>query len=341
MKRLIYCLLLIGVALIFGVTACVPKGAEAPKGLPKIISYGALAPPAVAHAVAVAHGSILKKYAGIDVTVEPVGPPKAQVDLMRKKELELAHFDSYAGTWAYEGIGIFQQDGPQAIRLLMTGNSLEFGVVARADRGIKSISDLKGKKVNAIWPAAPALEVYARAVLKAYGLTFDDITAIKYSTTDEHTDSMISGRIDAYFSNVGIRPQVEQIDKAVGAYIIPISHDPKVLDVIRQSLPMASPIWFKSGYPGAKLDTPSIGIPMYLYARADIDDNLAYTIVKTLLEHYDELKVMHPALAQWTLDNAVKNTEIPFHAGAIKYYKEKGVWTKQLEEKQKKLLSGK
>lgn len=342
MKRVIYCLLVVG--LVFGSSLPYnpPDATAAPasKPLPKHMSYGTLPAPQANYRTAVGQSSILKKYAGLNVTVEPVGPAKAQMDLMKKKELELGQFDSYAVTLGYRGKGIFAKGGPQAIRLLMTGHYLGFACVTRPDRGIKSIRDLKGKKVHAIWPMAPALEVYSRAVLGAYGLTFDDMRALRYSSTAEYTQELIEGRIDAFFGNAKARATMEQIDGAAGAHIIPISHKPEVLNYIRKSLPMAHPYWFRSGYPGAKVDTPSVGIPMYLYSRADIDDEVVYIIVKTLLKHYDELKLLDPLLVEWTPKNAIMNAAIPFHPGAVKYYKEAGLWTKEMEEMQKNLLEG-
>ncbi len=334
-------LVLIACLIAFAVFGCTSQPASQPKALPKSISYGSLPAPQSTYVVGVAQGSILKKHLGLDVNIEPVGPAKAQMDRMRTKEVEVGHFDSFAVTQGYWGEGVFKDDGPQDIRLLQSGNYLGFAAVTRPDTGIKSITDLKGKRVHAIWPAAPALEVWGKGVLGAYGMSYDDITSIKYSSTAEYAQEMIQRKVDAFFGNAKARGTMEEMDRAVGTLILPISHESRVVDFVRKTLPSASPITFPKGYPGAKIDTTSIGLPMYFYARADIDNELAYSIVKTLLDHYDELKLIEPTCEEWTLENAVKSVAIPFHPGAIKYYQEKGVWTKELQDLQDRLLARK
>ena len=96
-------------------------------------------------------------------------------------------------------------------------------------------------------------------------------------------------------------------------------------------------IWRKGTF-GLDVDTPSMGMAMAFYARADLGEDLVYGATKAIYEHTDELAKVHPKGAEWTLANATKNPVIPFHPGAIKYYKEKGTWTPQLEAANQRML---
>lgn len=83
---------------------------------------------------------------------------------------------------------------------------------------------------------------------------------------------------------------------------------------------------------------PILGTPTLLWTTAELNDDVAYNIVKTLIEYQEELASMHKDLKDWTLDTAVQPVLVPYHPEAIKYYREKGVWSEQMEQEQQRLL---
>ena len=87
--------------------------------------------------------------------------------------------------------------------------------------------------------------------------------------------------------------------------------------------------------PGLKV----IATPTLLIARADLSDEFAYQMVKTLIDNYHELKTVNPVLADWKSEVAVRELPVPYHTGAIKYYKEKGLWSSKMDQLQQKLFA--
>jgi hypothetical protein len=86
---------------------------------------------------------------------------------------------------------------------------------------------------------------------------------------------------------------------------------------------------------------PVVGVPNALWGHEKMSDDTAYFIVKTLIENYDNLQSYHKEFKDWSLSMAVRNVLMPYHPGAIKYYREKGVWTKEMDDLQRDLLKQK
>ncbi|MDZ4247589.1 MAG: TAXI family TRAP transporter solute-binding subunit, partial [Dehalococcoidia bacterium] len=92
-------------------------------------------------------------------------------------------------------------------------------------------------------------------------------------------------------------------------------------------------------YPGQTQDVPWIGVSTMTVTRDDIPESLVYAVTKTLWEHLDEFKSMHPAAKEWAIGDVLEERTIPWHPGAIKYYKEKGLWNSELDKLQKNFLA--
>jgi TRAP-type uncharacterized transport system substrate-binding protein len=95
----------------------------------------------------------------------------------------------------------------------------------------------------------------------------------------------------------------------------------------------------KAGMTGIKVDTPLVLVPTTVITSTHMSDIVAYTLIKTWWEHNAELGTIHPLLRAWRTEGFVSpRSTLPYHPGAIKYYKEKGIWTDKMEEVQKRLL---
>jgi TRAP transporter TAXI family solute receptor len=86
-----------------------------------------------------------------------------------------------------------------------------------------------------------------------------------------------------------------------------------------------------------KKDIVTIGIPQVVICRADVSEDVIYQVMKVIFDHQDELGTFHPE-AKAFLENPLESTVIPYHPGVVKYFKEKGLWSANLENKQNKLL---
>lgn len=277
--------------------------------------------------------AILNKYTGIKSTTTTALGLMAY-PLMNKGDVDVT---AYAGNlWlsAYYGVGVEKTKlrylssagPPSVIRPVM---------VARTDTGIKTIADLRGKNVKCEQPGIPLFPKLMDALLKVNNMTRTDLKWISMGGADETAQALIEKRLDAAINILGTATMETQ--KTVGLFYVPLS--PAEQAAINAAEPSLVPHTIPKGTFGIPVDTPSVAGPQEFMARAGMNDITAYTIVKALYEHLDEFHAVHDTCKGFKLENAMNEMLVPFHPGAIRYYKEMGVWTAQHEAKQKELLA--
>lgn len=305
------------------------------KPLPKTVSLSSWAPGTTSYVAGLGMNSVLSKYADIKVAVEPVPSPVLGYARMAKGEVELV-FSVGSVMWGTY-TGAFDSPRYNKVRDLFYTYTSNHCLMTRTDTGIGSIPDLRKKKISVSSPAAPPTDLVFRALLKEYGMDADkDVTVIYHSTTPEMYDNLKERRVDAAFGTALRISMEEQMKSPGGGLVVSIPKE-KML-AMQKDFPFLFPGGFPAGFPGTKPETLSFLFGLGVTSGADVPDDLIYTIVKVVFEHIDEIKTAHADLADFSLTYFARYPSIPFHNGAIRYYKEKGVWTKELDDLQKNLL---
>lgn len=295
------------------------------------------------HILAVGMGDTVSRNSDISVTVEPIGGSDANVRALAAKRIELALLNSLAGTHGYHGIGSFKKDGKIPLRLVFQGGLGARAIVARADRGIKTPADLKGKTVQGKRKALADLEAFTKAVMRAYGIPESEVKILQHGNTNEQLESLKLGVADAVVMPFGSpktsSPPLRRLAQTIDLVVIPIADD-KAAEILKDPL--------LKGYRKAKLakgaikgmdsDIDSLAVGTFTATRADVPDDVIYAVTKAFFENLKQFHPVHSSAKEYTIEGSLADPTIPFHPGAIKYYKEIGVWTPELETKQKELL---
>jgi len=212
------------------------------------------------------------------------------------------------------------------IRTLMALYSNFMHFVAADGAGIKSIADLKGKRVSTGSPGS-GTEVKGLRVMEAYGLTPKDFKSQDRLGVGESAGALKDRKIDAFIWDGGL-PTAAVLDLAAtpGIKINIIPH----ADAVPKMVAKYGPLYFVSNIPkgvyrGIDEDTPVAAATNLLIVNEKMDETLAYQITKLFLEHTADLVAVHKAATEISLKNAVLGSPIPFHPGALRYYKEKGL----------------
>jgi hypothetical protein len=212
------------------------------------------------------------------------------------------------------------------IRTLMAVYSNYMHIVAIDGSGIKTIADLKGKRVSTGAPGS-GTEIKALRVMEAYGLTPKDLKAQDKLGAAESAGALKDRKIDAFFWDGGL-PTAAVLDIAAtpGIKITMIGHG----DAVAKMVAKYGPLYFvgtipRGTYKGVEEDVPVAAVTNLLIANEKMDENLAYQITKLFLERSADLVAVHKAASEINLKNAVLGSPIPFHPGALRYYKEKGI----------------
>lgn len=199
-------------------------------------------------------------------------------------------------------------------------------IVTVSGRGIKSVKDLKGKKVSIDVPGS-GCAVMAKAILEEYGFNLQKDLTIANLSQSESVQALKDGIVDAVFFNFAY-PGAAVLDLAATRDILLIPIEPAMADRIMQKYPYYVKInILGKTYPKADSDVLCLGDSNVLVANAKMENDVAYKVVKAIFTNVKEGKWalinVHPVAAQLTPQNAV-NSPLPLHPGAAKYFKEVG-----------------
>ncbi|AMN40971.1 TAXI family TRAP transporter solute-binding subunit [Rhodoplanes sp. Z2-YC6860] len=271
--------------------------------------------------------NILTKYVpGAAATARVTGGSVDNLKLIGSKQSEIALVMVDAALDAVKGEDKFKGH-PVDARTLMVLYPNRMHVVTIEGRGIEKMSDLKGKRVSTGSPGS-ATEVMAFRVIEAAGLDKDKDMKRERLGVAESTNAIKDGKIDAYFWVGGLpTAAVTDLGATPGVKLKLIDHA-EVLDKMNAKygdIYSAAVIPAKT-YPGQDKDNKITSVQNILVSNASMSDQVAYDIVKTFIEHKADLVAVHGEAAAIDLSTQVmKNSPIPWHPGAVKYFKEKGV----------------
>jgi len=270
---------------------------------------------------------VISKYVpNASCTAEVTAAAVDNIKLLKAGKGELAMVIADVASDAILGKERFEKDGKIPLRTLavLYGN-LNHMVVLK-DSGIRSVPELKGKKVSVGAPGS-ATEVKSSRILEAFGVDpGKDIRRERLSVA-ESAGALKDRKIDAFCWDGGL-PTAAVMDLAatpgISARILP---QDKALPALIQKY---GPVYYnalipKGTYAGMETDVPVIGVATKLVCMESFDSGLAYEIVKAILEHKSDLVAVHKSAEHLSLQGAVTGSSIPFHPGALKYYAEKGI----------------
>lgn len=195
-------------------------------------------------------------------------------------------------------------------------------IVANSDSGIKTLADLKGKRIS-VGAARSGTELNARAVLKAAGLTYADFDKVEYLPFGESVELMKNRQLDVTLQSAGLGvSSIRDLATSVKIVIVPIPADviAKIGNAAYQQATIPA-----GTYEGQTADTPTAAVPNFLVTASTVPDDLVYQMTKVFYEQLDTLKSAHNAAKTIQLDNALKGMPVPLHPGAERYYKEVGL----------------
>ncbi|MBI3000811.1 MAG: TAXI family TRAP transporter solute-binding subunit [Deltaproteobacteria bacterium] len=286
-------------------------------------------------------GTVISRYTPTTVRVQPFAGPPAWLPSMDNGETDMGILTSADAITSYKGIIIYKRPHT-GTRILISGGRIYLGFYVRSDSDIKSVSDLKGKKVPTDFPGIPIARLSSTATLASSGLSYNDIVKVPVSDLAAGGSAFLEGRLDAGWDAVGSPRVIEANSRFRGGIrFLPTDSSPEAAKRMGDIYPGSYPALVAGGSATAVVkDTYLMTNDIYLVATKFMSDDVAYEIVKTLWERNEELAPMHPGLKEWTRDRmANQNVFIPYHPGAIKFLKEKGVWSKEMDALQARLLA--
>lgn len=269
-----------------------------------------------------AMAKIYKDKLGYNASVQSTGASVENINLLKTKKADMAFVMSDVASFAYNGQENFKDTGAVKDLKAMAGLYLNYvQIVTLKDRNIKSVADLKGKRVGVGAPNS-GVEVNARMVLAGHGLTYNDIKA-DYLSYAEAVEQLKNNTIDAAFVTSGL-PNSTVIDLMTtkDVEIVPIKKED--VEKMAQQFPFFVPAEIPAGLYKNDQPVPTAAIRNLMLVRGDLSDDQVYKLTKAFFENLDTLKGAHSAAKEIDPKEAGKNLVVPLHPGAEKYFKEIG-----------------
>jgi len=195
-------------------------------------------------------------------------------------------------------------------------------IVASADSGIKTLADLKGKRL-AVGAPKSGTEINARAILRGAGMTYKDLGKVEYLPFGESVELMKNRQIDATLISAGLGVSAIR-DLATAVKIVMVSVPPGVITKINDAAYIAGTIPANT-YEGQSAAVPTVAIENFLVSHEGVPADTVYKMTKSLYEHLDQMVAAHAAAKAIKREDGPKNMPVPLHPGAEKYYREVGL----------------
>ena len=278
------------------------------------------------------YGGGLAKVIGeslrVQATAEVTAATVDNLKLIQQRKVDIAFALADTLDAAVRGNGPFQRSGPVRARALAVLYPNYTHVATTAGTRIERLTDLRGRVVSTGSPGS-GTEVIALRTLRAAGLDPDRDIRRQALSVNASVDALKDGKIDAFFWSGGL-PTASILDLAssIGITAKLLPNDEVVSTLQREyGAALYSRLLMRKGsYPGMTSEVAVVGVQNVLVVHDGMEEQLAYDLTRVLFEKQAELARIHPEARHLSLTTAVEGSPAPFHAGAVRFYRERGAW---------------
>lgn len=294
---------------------------------PKFLSVGTAPPGGAFFVVGGAIAQVVDdhtKTAGWQVSSEATKGTQENIRRLAKDELDFALANAAISYFAVRGEGDW--DGEQQVRAVMTLAPNVALFITPQGSSVKTLADLKGKRV-VVGPAGAGFDYFLRPILEAHGISYDDFSPL-YNTQAGSVDMLADGSAAAAFLGGAVpTASITQASASQDIHFVPFDAAAKA--ALFEQYPFFSSAKIPANtYRGQTEEFAGMNVGnMHLVTRASLDDETVYAFTKALYENRAEVVKKHPAGRAINPKNIVRDTGTPFHPGAIRYFKEIGIWS--------------
>ena len=290
----------------------------------RFLSVGTAPPGGAFFPVGGAIAEVLSAHGeGWQVTAEATKGSQENIRRLAKGELDLALANSAITYFAARGESGWDRPYPMRTVMTLAPNVALF--VTPAGSGIRTPSDIKGKRV-VVGPAGAGFEFFIGPLLEAHGVTYDDFTPLNNTQTGA-VDMLGDGSAAAAFLG-GAVPTASITQASTSRDIFFVPFDAQAMAQLTAKFTFFDDATIPAGtYRGQDEDFHGLDVgSMHLITSADVDEELIYAVTKTIYENREEVTAKHAAGKAINPANVVRDTGTQFHPGAIRYFKEIGIW---------------
>lgn len=257
---------------------------------------------------------------GMNASAQSTGATVANINMLQEGSVDLAIVQNDIAYYAANGIEMFEGKKIDNLRGIASLYPETCQIITLDATGIKSIAELKGKRV-AVGAMGSGAEANARQILEAYGITYDDIDE-QFLSFSEAANALKDGNVDAAFLTAGYpTAAVQDIASQNPIRVLPVEADKA--DALIAKYPFYTKVVIPAGtYAGFEENVPAISVMAMLVCTDKIDEQMGYDITKALFTNLDRIKAAHAVGKFITKESVMEGMPITMNAGAEKYFKE-------------------
>jgi len=313
--------------------------------LPASVTVGTNPAGTVFYAVGAGLAKVISGAGPMQSMVQPYTGTSTLLPLLDSGELDFAIINAVESNLAYQGPAKLKIGGKNPLphvpnaRLIMRGSPLFIGLVAKKD-GVKSVQEVRGKRVTGEYPANIAIWYHGYAALASAGIAWEDVKVVPVPAVNEGVDAVVQGRADVSIHAIGAA-KVKEADAAVGVRHVPLDCSAQGDGRVRKAVPGYSTTTLKSGFStGIVADTCVLTFDIYMLGHKGLSNDVVVTALKAVWDNVDKLPPLHAQFQDWTRERAASaDVTVPYHPAAVQFYKEKNLWNAKMDDAQKRLLA--
>ena len=313
--------------------------------LPASTTIGSNPAGSLFYSVASGLAKVISEAGPMQSVVQPYTGSSTFLPLLDNGELDFGIVNAVDMGMAYQGpklkiAGRNPLPHTPNTRLIMRGSPLLTSLVSRKDGPVKTVYDVKGKRVTGEYPAHLAVWFSVFGSLASGGLTWDDVKVVPVPAVNEGIDALVQGRADVSNHTVG-SAKIKEADSAIGVRFVSLDCSAQGEARVKKAVPGYYVTMLKSGLStGIIGDTCVQAYDMYLVGHKALSNDVVHAALKAIWDNIDKLAPLHPSLKEWTRDRAVTaDATMAYHPAAVQFYKEKNAWPAKMDETQKRLLA--
>ncbi len=269
---------------------------------------------------------IVTEHAGLRMLPQPMGGTQQYIPMVNNGELEFGIANMMQTIMAYSGTGLSEGQKFDNLRLVATMMQFRVGLIVRADSDIHTIKDLQGKRLPSGYTSSPLFLAILDGMLANGGLTFDDVVGVPVTGLVPGINAFKEGKIDAVIGSVGAGFVNDAAAAVGGIRFLPFDSSPAMAKAFSDKAPRTYISEVAPGPTGIEKPTPVMFFDYMLWAGKDVSDDDVYKVAKAMYENEDQLHGLSPLWSTHKSANMGKNQDMPYHPGAMKFYKEVGAW---------------
>jgi uncharacterized protein len=314
--------------------------------LPRSVTLATNPAGTVFYALASGLAKVVSGATPIEAVVQPYTGTSTFLPLANSGEVDFGVVNAVDMALSYQGPERLKVGGRNPfphtpnVRLVMRGSPLLVGLLVRKDSPIKTIHDIKGKRLTGEYPAHLAVWYNMFGFLASAGMTWDDVKVVPVPAVNDGVDALVQGRTDVSMHALN-SAKVREADAAVGVRHLSLDCSPEGENRLRKAVPGYYPRRLKAGEAAAVVEDSCVNAyDIYFLTHKASPDLVVSTVLKGIWDNIEKLPPLHPQFKEWTRERAVSaDVTIPYHPAVVQFYKEKGLWSGKVDEAQKKLLA--